>query len=127
MTTNYSLGDFLIRVKNAALAGKREVVVPQTKLVKSIAEVLKKLGFVEKVETKEGNIIAYVAFKRKKSVLINLKLVTKPGLRIYMNVSEIKARKKGASMLILSTPAGIVSSLDAVKKNVGGEVIAEVW
>lgn len=127
MITNYPLGDFLIRVKNAALAGKREVIVPQNKLIKATTEVLKKLGFVEKVETKDANLVVYVAFKRKKSVLINLKLVSKPGLRIYASVAEIKARKKGASTLILSTPSGMMSLSDAVKKNAGGEIIAEVW
>jgi len=57
-----------------------------------------------------------------------LKLVSKPGLRHYIDMSKLTGRRRrNASKLILSTPKGVLSSDEAVAKNVGGEVIAEVW
>jgi small subunit ribosomal protein S8 len=126
--TNYSIGDFLIRVKNAALAGRKEVIVPMTKISLSAAKVLKKLGYLSEVSTSESKkeIVCSFAFKRKKPVLMGLKLISKPGLRIYMGIKEIENRKK-PSTLILTTPKGVISSLEAKKERIGGEVIAEVW
>jgi small subunit ribosomal protein S8 len=134
--TNYSIGDYLIRIKNAAMAGRKETSTPATKANLALAQVLKKLGYLAGVSTKDEsasggkkwkeNIICTLAFKHKKAVLMGLKLISKPGLRVYMGVSEIENRKK-PSTLILSTPKGIISSLEAKKERIGGEVIAEVW
>ncbi|HEX6977001.1 MAG TPA: 30S ribosomal protein S8 [Patescibacteria group bacterium] len=123
----YPVGDFLIRFKNAARANLREVTTPETKLVKELAGVLKAEGYAEKVETKDGEVKVILKFHKKEPLLINLKLVSKPGLRIYMKLDDLKKRKPGASILILSTPLGLLSSKKAVKRGVGGEVIAEVW
>lgn len=58
--------------------------------------------------------------------MINLKLVSKPGLRIYMTADELE-KKKGPSIYLISTPLGIISARQAIKSRVGGEVIAEIW
>lgn len=126
MITNYPLGDFLIRVKNAKLAQNTELSVPMTKMVKAAAEVLKDEGFLREVEQKDGVLNVSLAFKNKLPVLMDLKLVSKLGLRVYKNVDELKAHR-GASIFIVSTPRGVMSSKKALKENVGGEVIAEVW
>lgn len=126
MQTNYPLGDFLIRLKNAALAGHKEVIAPKTKLLVAVSEVLKKSGHLSSVEVKDNNIHVKLAMKSKKSVLMNVKLISKLGLRIYQGADEIKAHR-GSSILIISTPNGMLSSKDAVAQNVGGEVIAEIW
>ena len=76
---NYPVGDFLIRIKNAALAGKREIDVSETKLIKAVADVLKKEGYLEKVTEKQGKLNIRLAFRRKEPVLFKLKLVSKPG------------------------------------------------
>ncbi len=125
--TNYPVGDFLIRFKNAARANLREVSMPETKLVKEVAGVLKSEGYAEKVETKDGQVKVTLKFHKKEPLLINLKLISKPGLRIYMKLDDLKKRKPGVSILILSTPLGLLSSKKAIKRGVGGEVIAEVW
>jgi len=123
---NYSVGDFLIQVKNASRAEKRDFGLTCTKFVKAVADVLKKEGILNKVELIEKELNVSLAYHKKKPVLIDLKLVSKPGLRIYVNVDDLK-KKRGASFLLLSTEKGVMSSRDALKKNVGGEVIAEIW
>lgn len=123
---NYPVGDFLIRLKNAALSGKREIVVPETKLVKSVAKVLKKQGFFNELTTKSRKITAKLSFHKKKPLLINLKLISKPGLRVYKGADELEKRRK-PSFFLISTPKGIMTSKEAVKKRLGGEVIVEIW
>lgn len=125
-STNYPVGDFLIRIKNTGLACKREVVMQKTKLVKSVADALKKEGYLHEVTENDGKITVRLAYRRKEPVLLDLKLISKPGLRIYMGVDELEKIKR-PSIFILSTPRGVMSSADAIRKRVGGEVLVEVW
>ncbi|SRR5258708_30685094 len=127
MITNYSAGDFLIRIKNLAMAHKNELTLPSTKLIHSLAKALKEEGFLQDVKLSEGVLSVKIAYSHKEPVLVDLRLVSKPGLRIYKSAKEMGARKKRASFLMISTPKGIMSSKKAVKENVGGEVIAEIW
>lgn len=123
---NYPVGDFLIRVKNAALAGRFEIVTPMTKMIVATAEVLKSEGFVSSIEQKEGELVITLRKHAKEPVLLGLTLISRPGLRQYMNFNEIMS-KKGPEVYIISTPVGVISSRAAKKKVVGGEVIAKVW
>lgn len=125
---NYPIGDYLVRIKNASLAGRREVVVENSKFVAAVAKTLIKLKVLESVKVESGFVTSHLAYHRKAPVLIDLKLVSKPGLRHYIDMSKLTGRRRrNASKLILSTPKGVLSSDEAVAKNVGGEVIAEVW
>lgn len=125
-TTSYSLGDFLIRVKNTAMAKNKTVEVTSNKKIKAVAESLKKLGFLDEVKKEGENLVISLAFKNKKPVLTNLKLISKPGLRIYLSAREI-GKKRGPSQYLISTPKGILSSRQALKENLGGEIVAEIW
>jgi len=87
---------------------------------------LKKAHFLDDAKVEKGVLTVSLAFKDKKPVVMNVKLVSKPGLRIYLGVDEIE-KKRSPSILLISTPKGVISSLQAVKERVGGEVIAEIW
>ncbi|OGM57956.1 30S ribosomal protein S8 [Candidatus Woesebacteria bacterium RIFCSPHIGHO2_12_FULL_46_16] len=123
--TNYPIGDFLIRIGNAAMAGKKEVSVASTKLIKETALALKKAGYLAEVEEKKGVLNVTLAIKSKKPVLLNIKLISRPGLRIYMGANDV-GKKRGPSRYLLTTPKGIMLSGEAIKANLGGEVIAEI-
>lgn len=123
--TNYQIADFLIRLKNASLAGNRELVVPSYKLNFEVANVLVREGFLESVTKDKHNLIIKMAIRSKKHVLSSVKIMSRPGLRIYINVNEIEKYNK-PEVLILSTPQGILSQREAIKKRVGGELIAKV-
>jgi len=122
----YPIGDFLVRIKNAALAGNHEAEAIATKQKVAVAKALKGAGFLEDISIKEKILTIKLAFWHKKPVLIDLKLVSKPGRRIYLGVKEI-ASKKGPSVFLISTSKGIFLSKEALKMGLGGEVIAEVW
>ena len=123
--TNYPVGDFLIKLKNASMAGNKEVKVAASNKILAIAEALKKLGFLDGAKRDKDIITVALAFKNKKPILMDVKLMSKPGLRIYMGVDEIN-KKKGPSIYLLTSPNGIISSRQAVKMRHGGEVIAEI-
>lgn len=123
---NYPIGDFLIRLKNAARARQGEVVISNTKLIKAVADKLKMLGYLDEVKLKNNELSVKLAYRKKEPVLYDLKLVSKPGLRIYMGVDDFEKIKR-PSVFVISTPEGIVSSKEAKKLRIGGEVIVEIW
>jgi small subunit ribosomal protein S8 len=124
-TTNYPVGDFLIKLKNASRAGNKEVSVAASNKIMAIAEALKKLGFLDSAKREKDIITVALAFKNKKPILMDVTLKSKPGLRIYVGVDEIE-KKKGPSIYLITGPNGIISSRQAVKTRTGGELIAEI-
>ena len=124
--TNYPIGDFLIRVKNAGMAGGKDVEFPSNKLVVAVAKVLEKAGYLGSVTNTKGTLKVSLAIRRKEPVLMDIKLVSKPGLRVYKDLDALKD-KKGASIYVISTPKGVMTTKEAIKAGTGGEVIAEIW
>lgn len=124
--TNYPIGDFLIQIKNAALAKRRSVEVDKTKLIVGVAKVLKEEGFLSTLKGNKEKLTVGIVYRQKSPQLGGLKLVSKPGLRIYMGADEL-AKHRGISFFVVSTPKGIMSSKKAIKKRMGGEVIVEIW
>jgi len=125
VVVSYPVGDFLIRIKNASMAHGREVKAAAINKIIAIAQVLKKEGFLEGFSLKGGVLIAKLAYKNKAPVLMNIKLISKPGRRIYVGVRDIE-KKKDPSISILSTAKGIMATKEAIKQGVGGELIAEI-
>lgn len=122
---NYPIGDFLIRIKNSALANNKEVEVSASKFIKEVAKCLKEEGFLEKIEEKKDKIKVFLAYSHKKPVVMDIKLVSRPGLRIYKSSDDL-AKVKRPTIFIVSTPKGVISSKKAIKQRVGGEVLAEI-
>lgn len=124
--TNYPLGDFLIQIKNAAIGHIKEVSVRGTKQIEEVAKCLKRAGFLSEVKKEKAAVSVTLAYAQKAPVIMGLSLVSKPGLRVYKSVGDLM-KERGPSVLILHTPKGILSSKEAKKENVAGEVIAKVW
>ena len=123
---NYPVGDFLIRIKNAAIAGRREFDMESSKFVYEVAKALKRGGFLEDVKSDKGRLTVRLSYHKKEPLIIDIKIISKPGMRVYAGKREIE-KKKGASVYILSTPKGVISSKEALKAGLGGELLAEVW
>jgi len=125
------IADFLTRVRNATRSGKPEVVAPFSKMKGEVARILKEEGFVSSVavQTVEGRPVLQIGLKYvgDRSVITNLQRVSRPGLRRYVGATEIPRVLSGIGISILSTSSGIMSSREAKRKNVGGELLAFVW
>lgn len=126
-----TVSDALTRIKNGYLSYKREVVLPYSKLVKSIAEVLKQEGYIEKVnEGMDGNfksLSVTLKYENRKSVLTDIKRISKPGLRIYKGKASLPYVLNGLGIAVVSTPKGVMTDKQARKEGVGGEVLAYIW
>ncbi len=123
--TNYHVADFLIRLKNASMANLKEVTMRSTKIIESVAKTLMDENFLSDVKVNNGLITVKLSVYMKKPVLSDVTIVSKPGLRIYMNVDDLESIKT-PEIYILSTPKGVMSAKKAIKQRVGGEVIAKV-
>ncbi|MBI2405870.1 30S ribosomal protein S8 [Candidatus Microgenomates bacterium] len=121
------VNDLFIRLKNAALARKHECVIPYSRLKEEIAKVLVKEGYLESIERDAGNLMVRLAYLRSRPRLTNVKNISTPGQRIYKNVRQLKKGSSVIGIQVVSTPAGVMTEKEAVKKGRGGEVIAEVW
>ena len=80
------------------MAGNKSVEYKAEKQIVAIAEALKKLGFLDGVKKDKEVLTVTLAFKDKKPVIMNLKLISKPGLRIYMGVDEIEKKKRSVNL-----------------------------
>lgn len=127
------VADSLIRIKNGYLAYREEVILPYSKLVLAICELLLQEGFIEsfkeaKIEGKNFNQITVVLkYLGKKPALTDVKRISKPGLRVYKPSKALPRVLNGFGLAIISTPKGVMSDKHARKERVGGEVLAYVW
>lgn len=125
------ISNFIIQVKNAGNAGHESVTLPYSKLRHSIADVLKKEGFVKDVEVKmEGGrkalAISLISENRVPKIQ-GVQRISKPSKRIYKKSSEMRAVKSGYGSLIVSTSAGVMSGKEAKKAKLGGEALFSIW
>ena len=126
------IADMLTRIRNANSAKHDTVSVPASNMKKAIAQILVDEGYIKSFEViddgKQGVIeIALKYGPNKSQVLLGLRRVSKPGLRIYTDCENMPKVMKGLGTAILSTSKGIMTDKDARKANVGGEVLAFIW
>lgn len=125
------VGDMLTRIRNAALAHKKTVTLPSSKLKAAVARLLVREGFLTRADQStgaSGSVLELeLTYEGKEPLLTGIKRVSKPGLRWYVNKKKIPMVMGGAGIAILSTPNGVMSGKDARKLGVGGELLCEVW
>ncbi|NJP40837.1 30S ribosomal protein S8 [Oscillospiraceae bacterium HV4-5-C5C] len=126
-----SIADMLTRIRNAAAAKHQTVDVPASSVKKALAEILKNEGYIYKYDViedaKQGVIRITLKYADKKCVISGLKRISRPGLRVYANATELPRVLGGLGIAIVSTNQGIMTDRDARKKSLGGEVMAFVW
>ena len=132
MAFNDSLSDMLARIKNAHLARKSFTSCLKSKLNMNVLAVLKDEGYIrdyKDIEIREGinSIKIDLKYHNGTPVIKKINRVSKPGIRVYSKISELSKPYGGLGIAILSTPKGIMSDQNAIKNNVGGEVLCEVF
>jgi len=124
------IGDFIIRLKNANSAHKESVSVYTSKNKEAVADALARAGFIKSFsKNSTGRMLDIVLNYKSDSTpkIQGVKRISKPSRRIYKGYSEIKPFKSGFGSTFISTSGGIFSDKEAVKKNVGGEVLFNIW
>nr|YP_009550741.1 ribosomal protein S8 [Eustigmatophyceae sp. Mont 10/10-1w]QAA11676.1 ribosomal protein S8 [Eustigmatophyceae sp. Mont 10/10-1w] len=128
-----TISDMLTRIRNGNSVGHQVVKVNSTRINYRICRLLKSEGFIRQFETviKEGKryIFIYLKYENesKKPIIRGLKRVSKPGLRVYVRKRQIPLVLGGQGLALLSTSQGILTSLQAKKLGIGGELICYIW
>lgn len=124
------IADMLTRIRNGSRALQPVVEVPHSKMKESIANILKKEGYIAEVtvDGKEKKTIKLkLKFEGKRGVIEGLRRISSPGLRRYTGSTEVPRVRAGMGISILSTSQGVMTGLQARKANVGGELLCYVW
>ncbi|MDA8982153.1 30S ribosomal protein S8 [Gammaproteobacteria bacterium] len=125
------ISDCLTRIRNGLMRGKAHVDAPYSKLKHQLVNVLVNEGYLKSCEKtdNEGKPMIKIALKyhNEKPVIKNISRVSKPSLRKYSASSDLKQVKNGLGSFIISTNQGLMTDKDAKSKNIGGEILCEVF
>ncbi len=130
------IADMLTRIRNASAVRKHSVVLPMSKIKLAVAKILEEQSLVQKVEKIDQKVKnssfeqLKIVLKYKKSgkpAIAHLKRISKPGLRVYVGKDNLPKVLNNLGFAIISTPEGLMTNFDARKKNLGGEVICEIY
>ncbi len=129
-----SISDYLTRIRNAQMANHKVVEIPASNVKKRITEILYDQGFIlkykfEDSDNGQGKIMVALKYNPKTKVPAIRKLirVSRPGLRKYSGVNNIPRAINGLGITIVSTSKGVMTDKEAVRNNVGGEVLCKIY
>ncbi|HVE92768.1 MAG TPA: 30S ribosomal protein S8 [Actinomycetota bacterium] len=126
------IGDLLTRIRNGLHARHAEVVLPHSSVKARIAEILMQEGYLTDVQIEPSAVQGKLRVTLKytpdrKPVILGLRRVSKPGLRVYAGWDEVRKVQGGLGVAILSTSRGLMVDREARRSRIGGEVLCEVW
>jgi len=134
------ISNMLIQIKNAQAVGHEQIVLPFSKMRFRVAEILKNGGFIANAERKnkparpgKGEkreheyLYLTLKYQDNQSALSGIRIISRPSRRMYIKAKEIKPVRSGYGLAIISTPQGVMDSKEARKKNLGGEILCEIW
>lgn len=128
-----SISDFLIQIKNAQMARIPYIEVYTSRVKEQIAEILKARGFVGEISRfkPQGKAAKRLRidliYEGGEPRIMEIRRISKGGRRVYRRWMELKSVKGGFGVAVVSTSRGILSDDEARKRNLGGEIICEVW
>jgi len=134
------ISDMFCQIKNAQMVKKPEVLIPFSNFKYSLLKVLEKEGLIEEVRkvrrktkktmrTPKPFLRVKLKYDENNLPLISkIKMISKPGQRIYSSAKDLKKyESKGVGIVLVSTSKGVMTSKEAKRKNLGGEVICKIW
>jgi len=132
MNVSDPIADMLTRVRNASPARHTEVIVPASRTKREIARILKEEGFIADVREERAGPSQMLRIELKYvdgkvPVVSGLKRISKPGLRVYAQKTDIPRVLGGLGIVIVSTSKGIMTGSQAKQAQLGGEILAFIW
>ncbi len=129
---NDPIGDFIIRIKNGSLVGKKNISIPFSKMKLAIAELLSVKGYLGAVSKKTKGSSRFLSVellynKDSSPVVSDVKRMSKPSRRLYEKSKNIRRFRRGFGLSVFSTPKGLMADEDAKKNNLGGEFLFNIW
>nr|YP_010458180.1 ribosomal protein S8 [Pristimera arborea]UUA69690.1 ribosomal protein S8 [Pristimera arborea] len=128
------LADIINSLRNAAMNRKGTIRIPFTNITKNIIKILLREGFIENArkhrESDNFFLVLTLRHRNRKGLhrsSLNLKRISRPGLRIYSNYQKIPRILGGMGIVILSTSRGIMTDREARLEGIGGEILCYIW
>lgn len=127
-----TISDFLTRIRNASRAGQAECRAPHSKQKFAIAGILKKEGYVTDVvegsdDLGHKTVVVKLKYRDGQPSITGINRVSKPGRRVYTSATDVPKVLNGLGRSVLSTSHGVMSGSMARRKNLGGEIVCNVW
>nr|YP_010274376.1 ribosomal protein S8 [Exochorda serratifolia]YP_010732770.1 ribosomal protein S8 [Exochorda giraldii]ARD03105.1 ribosomal protein S8 [Exochorda serratifolia]UJS01159.1 ribosomal protein S8 [Exochorda serratifolia]WEG91208.1 ribosomal protein S8 [Exochorda giraldii]WEG91375.1 ribosomal protein S8 [Exochorda serratifolia] len=130
-----TIADIITSIRNADMNKKRTVRIPSTNITENIVKILLQEGFIENVrkhqESNKYFLVLTLRHRRNRKKpyknVLNLKRISRPGLRIYANYQRIPRILGGMGIVILSTSRGIMTDRKARIEGIGGEILCYIW
>ena len=132
MVINDPIADMLTRIRNAQVARHDTVTMPASNMKKSIAKLMQNEGFIKSYEVIDDGLqgeikITLKYLDKKQPVIVGLKRISKPGLRVYASCEDLPKVLGGLGVAIISTSKGVMTDRMARKEHLGGEVLCYIW
>lgn len=127
------IADYLTRLRNAMKAKHRLVEIPASNVKKEITKVLLEKGYILNYKVEKNDVQGTIKIalkyntKTKQPAIVNMKRVSKPGLRKYVGATELPRVLNGLGIAVLSTSKGIMTDKEARLHHIGGEVLCHVY
>jgi small subunit ribosomal protein S8 len=132
MSMTDPIADLLTRVRNGAQARKEYVECPWSVIKERVVRVMIEEGFLNDCSVIEAgakkNLRVWLKYdSAQRSVIGGMKRVSRPSRRVYVGAHTMPSIRKGMGISIVSTPVGVLVDREAVRQNVGGEVLCSIW
>ena len=132
MTLMDPIGDMFTRIRNGQMRSLNTIDVPASNFRLKILEVLKSEGyilnfFIEKNDNNKKTLKVDLKYYEGSPVIKEIRRISKPGRRVYSRATSIPKVMNGLGLAIISTPKGVMTDIDARKKNIGGEIICRIF
>ena len=132
MTITDPISDLLTSIRNASIKGKKNIIVPYSKMKHSLVNILKEEGylssfFVSDDKTTRKTIDISLKYHQEQPVIKHIKRISKPGQRIYLNHRNLPKVLGGMGIAVISTSHGLMTCHNARNQKIGGEIICEVY
>jgi len=129
---NDLVADSITRIRNAAMRKLDVTTLMHSKLVEAVMVVFQNKGYIESFNVIENGNKKFIKVVIKydnngKSVITEVKKISKPGRRVYKGINDMKLFKNGYGTIVVSTSKGVLSNEDAHKAGVGGELLCSIW
>ncbi|KAL6312096.1 hypothetical protein AAG906_021938 [Vitis piasezkii] len=130
-----TIADIITSIRNVDMDRKVTVRIASTNITENIVKILLREGFIENVrkhqESNKYFLVLTLRHRRNRKgtyrTILNLKRISRPGLRIYSNYQRIPRILGGMGIVILSTSRGIMTDREARLERIGGEILCYIW
>jgi len=136
MAVNDPIADLLTRIRNAGMRKHHEVRVPASRMKEAIARILADEGYIEGYEVEPGDHYPTLKLRLKykqhgtrvrRLAIVGLRRISRSSRRVYVGADEIPETRGGLGVNIVSTSEGVLTGREARKRNLGGELLCEIW